>query len=92
MIQQNLQTGNISISNIPPVIIKRLMEERIRRNKNEPDKEKVQMFEVNLIYHNTSEKMKIKSDSFQGAVRNALMRRQNKVPRRVTVKRIQHTL
>ena len=92
MIQQNLQTGNISsISNVPPAILKKLIEERIKRNKEEPSQEESQIFEVNLVYHNASEKMRVKTNSFQNAARNALMRRQNsKVPERITIKRIQH--
>ena len=79
MIQLYLQTGQLSSTNIPPVLFKRLMEERIKRNKKEPEEEKVQMFEVNLISHSSSEKIRVKSNSFQGAARNALMRRQKQL-------------
>ena len=88
MIQTYLQTGNITgITNIP--IIKRMIDESVRRNKKEDKKQKTTMFKVNLIYSSSSEQFKVKAKSFFEANGKAFARKKsNRVPKRVIVRKI----
>jgi len=85
-----LQTGQVpNIKNIPPVLLKKLLAEKDKRTKKEDAKQKSRMLEVTLLYYNSSERFKIKSNSFHGAVRIALQRKHG-MPERVIVKVIKN--
>jgi hypothetical protein len=85
-----VKTGQLpSFGNIVPSVLKKLLDEHIRRNRNILSEQKTQLFDVLLVYHSSSEKMKVKSNSFHGAAWNAMMHRSSgEIPKNVRIRRI----
>lgn len=73
---------------IPPIILKKLLDQKLKQNRKEMEKQKTKMFEVRLFYYSSSEQFKIKADSFHGAAREAINRkRTSSIPLKVIVKK-----
>jgi len=74
---------------IPPIIIKSLANFQVRRNKKAMAEQKSELYEVKLLYFTSSEKYKVSSKSFQGAVYESLSRRKTQeIPSRIIVTKI----
>jgi hypothetical protein len=85
-----LQTGQLGrVEGVKPIVLKKLFDEKLKRNKREEEKQKTRMFEVILYHYNLTERFKVRADSFHGAARNALNRRHG-TPIRVVVKVIKN--
>lgn len=73
----------------PPGIIGRISDFHLRQNKREMAKQGIALYDVRLQYHSSSERYKIKSNSFQGAAREALNRKQTKqLPTNIVVAKV----
>jgi hypothetical protein len=88
VIQQYLQTGQLSkVENVSLLVLKRLLDEHIKRSKKESKEEKLTYFEVRLFYTLSSEAFKIKAHTFKEATYIALQRRQTQqLPIELTVR------
>lgn len=95
IIQKYLQTGQLP-STLPkelsPKLLRVILNKKIKQNKSELEKQKSTFFDVRLNFPGATNDFKVKSNSFDSAARNALVRSVTKeLPLSVTIRKLKET-